>query len=158
MRALKGRNFWIMEQTAGCGGWGVFKTATCGRVNCATFAYQQLARGAEGQIWFRWRTCTAGREQYWHGVLGHDGRPLRRYPRGGPDGRRVPPAGEARRGGRGLQPKPPWSTTTTRSGLCAFSPGTRGCRFRTALARYYDALFRAGVTVDMVPPGADFSR
>jgi beta-galactosidase len=76
MRGLKRKNFWIMEQTAGPGGWGSFgRNPRPGEIRNVT--YQQLARGADGMIWFRWRTCTAGREQYWHGLLGHDGRPLR---------------------------------------------------------------------------------
>ena len=78
MRGLKRKNFWIMEQTAGPGGWGSFgRNPRPGEIR--KVAYQQLAHGADGQLWFRWRTCTAGREQYWHGLLGHDGKGLRRY-------------------------------------------------------------------------------
>ncbi|MFZ0429851.1 MAG: beta-galactosidase, partial [Acidobacteriota bacterium] len=78
MRGLKGRNFWIMEQTAGPLGWANFsRNPRPGEIRLISF--QQLAHGADAQVWFRWRTCTAGREQYWHGLLGHDGKPLRRY-------------------------------------------------------------------------------
>ena len=78
MRGLKRKNFWIMEQTAGPGRLGSFgRNPRPGEIR--KVAYQQLAHGADGKIWFRWRTCTAGREQYWHGLLGHDGKPLRRY-------------------------------------------------------------------------------
>ncbi len=74
MRGLKGRNFWIMEQTAGPLGWDVFsRNPRPGEIR--SISYQQLAHGADGQLWFRWRSCTAGREQYWHGLLGHDGKP-----------------------------------------------------------------------------------
>ena len=60
MRGVKGRNFWIMEQTAGPSGWGTFgRNPRPGEIR--SIAYQQLARGADGQVWFRWRTCTAGR-------------------------------------------------------------------------------------------------
>jgi beta-galactosidase len=78
MRGLKGKNFMIMEQTAGPCGWEAFgRNPWPGEIR--KIAYQQLAHGSDGQIWFRWRTCTVGREQYWHGLLGHDGKPLRRY-------------------------------------------------------------------------------
>ena len=78
MRGTKGRNFWIMEQTAGPTGWGEFgRNVWPGELR--NIAYQQVAHGCDGMVWFRWRTCTAGREQYWHGLLGHDGKPGRRY-------------------------------------------------------------------------------
>jgi len=78
MRGLKRKNFWIMEQTAGPAGWGEFgrnvRPGELGKI-----AWHQVAHGADATIWFRWRTCTVGREQYWHGLLGHDGEPRRRY-------------------------------------------------------------------------------
>jgi beta-galactosidase len=37
-------------------------------------------------------------------------------------------------------------------------PGFAANRYTSAIRRYYDALFRAGVNVDVVPPGADLSR
>src|SRR5436309_128342 len=39
----------------------------------------RLAPGADGIVYFRWRTCRFGAEEYWHGILDHDGRPNRRY-------------------------------------------------------------------------------
>ena len=78
MRGTKGRNFWIVEQTAGPIGWGEFgRNVWPGELR--NIAYQQVAHGCDGMVWFGWRTCTAGREQYWHGLLGHDGKPGRRY-------------------------------------------------------------------------------
>src|SRR6185369_3593777 len=78
MRGLKRKNFWIMEQTAGPHGWGAFaRNPRPGELRKLVF--QQLAHGADGMLWFRWRSCTVGREQYWHGLLGHDGKALRRY-------------------------------------------------------------------------------
>ena len=78
MRGVRKRNFMIMEQTAGPIGWEVFtKNPRPGEIR--RICYQQLAHGADAQMWFRWRTCTVGREQYWHGLLGHDAKPGRRY-------------------------------------------------------------------------------
>ena len=78
MRGLKKQNFLIMEQTAGPLGWSMFsRNPQPGELR--KICYQQLAHGADGQFWFRWRTCTVGREQYWHGLLGHDGKAGRRY-------------------------------------------------------------------------------
>jgi len=78
MRGVKRKNFWIMEQSAGPLGWGDFgrnlRPGELGKI-----AWHQVAHGADATVWFRWRTCTVGREQYWHGLLGHDGEPRRRY-------------------------------------------------------------------------------
>jgi len=156
MRGLKGKNFWIMEQTAGAPGWGEFRrNPRPGEIR--NVAYQQLARGADGQVWFRWRTCTAGREQYWHGLLGHDGRALRRYREA------ARTAAEYRKLEKLL------AGTTVKSDAAVIydydsiwaldiQPGFPGCTFQRAVARYYNALFRAGVNVDMIPPAADFSK
>lgn len=67
-----------MEQTAGPLGWSIFsRNPQPGELR--KICYQQLAHGADGEVWFRWRTCTVGREQYWHGLIGHDGKAGRRY-------------------------------------------------------------------------------
>jgi beta-galactosidase len=38
-----------------------------------------VAHGADAVVYFRWRTCRFGIEQYWHGILDHHGQPGRRY-------------------------------------------------------------------------------
>ena len=156
MRGLKQKNFWIMEQTAGCGGWGSFgRNPRPGEIR--SVAYQQLAHGADGQVWFRWRTCTAGREQYWHGLLGHDGKPLRRYQEA------AATAQEYRKLEKQL------ADTTVEADVAIIydyesiwaleiQPGYAENSFQAAVRRYYSALFRAGVNVDMVRPDADLSR
>jgi beta-galactosidase len=153
MRGLKRKNFWIMEQTAGPGGWGSFgRNPHPGEIR--KIAYQQLAHGADGNLWFRWRTCTAGREQYWHGLLGHDGRPLRRY-------------SEAARTAREYhQLAAELEGTTVRADVAMIydyesiwalriQPGYEGNNYHDAMRRYYGALMRAGVNVDMVKPTED---
>ena len=78
MRGLKQKNFWVMEQQAGPGGWQVVSVAPRpGELRL--WAYQGIAHGADAIIFFRWRTARFGTEQYWHGLLDHDARPGRRY-------------------------------------------------------------------------------
>ena len=125
MRGLKKQNFLIMEQTAGPLGWETFsRNPQPGELR--KICYQQLAHGADGQIWFRWRTCTVGREQYWHGLLGHDGKANRRYREAAQVAREYQQARaaiwQAPRRGR----KWPSCTTTTASGRCKFQPGYPG--------------------------------
>jgi beta-galactosidase len=78
MRGLKRKNFWVMEQQAGPSGWDkISPTPRPGMLRL--WAYQSLAHGADGLIFFRWRTARVGGEQFWHGLLEHDGRASRRY-------------------------------------------------------------------------------
>ncbi|MBN1509684.1 MAG: beta-galactosidase [Sedimentisphaerales bacterium] len=155
MRGLKRKNFMIMEQTAGPCGWESFgRNPWPGEIR--KIAYQQLAHGSDGQIWFRWRTCTVGREQYWHGLLGHDGEPLRRYKEA------AQTAKEFRRLEGHLR------GTTVMSDVAivydydnlwslSFQPGFAGNSLQNAIRRYYNAIMRAGVNVDIVSRQADLS-
>ena len=43
------------------------------------WTYQYIAHGAEAIVYFRWRACTVGTEQYWYEILDHDGIARRRY-------------------------------------------------------------------------------
>ena len=155
MRGIKQKNFWIMEQTAGPLGWGTF-TDSPKPGEIRAISYQQLAHGADAQVWFRWRTATAGREQYWHGLLGHDGRPLRRYRE----------AAQVAREYQSLEKM--LEGTTVQSDVAIIydyesiwslsnQPGYAGNNYTGQVARYYNALFRAGINVDLVRPEADLS-
>jgi beta-galactosidase len=78
MRGLKKKNFWVMEQQSGGGGWEMVAIPPKpGELRL--WAYQTIAHGADGIIFFRWRTCRTGTEQYWQGILEHHGIPGRRY-------------------------------------------------------------------------------
>lgn len=78
IRSYKNKNFWIMEQQAGITGWGEM-----GRLplpnQISMWALQSIAHGADAVVFFRWRTCSMGTEQYWHGILPHGGVPGRTY-------------------------------------------------------------------------------
>jgi beta-galactosidase len=78
IRGLKKKNFWVMEQQSGGGGWEyVAVPPKPGELRLWT--YQSIAHGADAIIYFRWRTARVGTEQYWHGILDHHGIPGRRY-------------------------------------------------------------------------------
>jgi beta-galactosidase len=155
MRGLKNRNFLIMEQTAGPLGWSVFsRNPQPGELR--KICYQQLAHGADGQIWFRWRTCTVGREQYWHGLLGHDGKANGRYREAAQvarEYRKLAPLLS------GTTPRPQVAILYDYDSIWALKiqPGYPGAGHPEAIKRYYNALFRAGVDVDIVRPGADLA-
>jgi beta-galactosidase len=78
MRGIKNENFWMMEQQSGPCGWqAMSNTPEPGQIRLWT--YQAIAHGAEAMVYFRWRPALFGTEQYWHGVLDHDGIGRRRY-------------------------------------------------------------------------------
>jgi beta-galactosidase len=78
MRGLKKQSFWVMEQQSGGGGWEIVANPPKpGQLRL--WAYQSIAHGADGIVFFRWRTCRFGAEEYWHGILDHHGIPGRRY-------------------------------------------------------------------------------
>lgn len=78
MRGIKDKNFWVMEQQSGPCGWdAVGGTPRPGQLRLWT--YQAIAHGCEGMMYFRFRAALFGMEQYWFGVLDHDGVPRRRF-------------------------------------------------------------------------------
>ena len=78
MRGYLGKNFWVMEQMSGPGGWGeMAPSPRPGRIR--EWTYHAIGRGADAINYFRWRVCRYGTEQYWHGILNHDGTVNRRY-------------------------------------------------------------------------------
>jgi len=74
MRSLKRGPFWVLEQQAGP---TLIRSRRCrprpGELRL--WSYQAAARGADLIAYFRWRTCQAGQEMHWHGMLDHDGQP-----------------------------------------------------------------------------------
>lgn len=78
LRSYKKKPFWVMEQQSGPCGWSKMGPApTPGKLRLWT--YSAVANGADTVVYFRWRACPFGTEEYWHGILGHDGKPNRRY-------------------------------------------------------------------------------
>lgn len=78
MRGIKNKNFWVMEQQAGPCGWDKFGAAPRpGQLRLWT--YQAIAHGCEGMIYFRFKSAPFGMEQYWLGLVDHDGVPRRRF-------------------------------------------------------------------------------
>ncbi len=77
-RCYKHKPFWSVEtQTGTPGGDILFQTPRPGDMK--KWVFQTIARGANGVMFFRWRTNFMGAEQYWHGILNHDGVPRRLY-------------------------------------------------------------------------------
>lgn len=78
IRSIKKQNFWMMEMEAGPTGGGIIGANPRPGQN-RLWTTQSVAHGADTVIYFRWRTCLFGTEQFWHGILPHNGVPQRRY-------------------------------------------------------------------------------
>lgn len=71
VRGMKRQPFWVTEQQAGQINWTPYNPPVPpGQVRLWT--YQALAHGAEHVLYFRWRACRYGQEQYHSGLLNHD--------------------------------------------------------------------------------------
>ena len=72
MRGLKKKNFWVMEEQASyLTREDITPTLPPGQMRLWT--YQCYAHGAEAVVYFRWRACSFGIEQFHSGILQHDG-------------------------------------------------------------------------------------
>ncbi len=78
VRAYSG-NFVVMEQQCGPGGQNQYLLDTPEPGEIRKWAYVNIARGADGMLLFRERTCRFGAEEYWIGVIDNDKVPRRRY-------------------------------------------------------------------------------
>ncbi len=155
MRGLLGKNFWVMEQQAGPGGWEMVGMAPRpGELRL--WAYQAIAHGADAIIFFRWRTARFGTEQYWHGLLNHDGSLSRRYAEIKRMGAEIKRVGQQILGSTF---KPAVAMLQSYDSRFAFQVQPNNPRFSyyTHFLSLYRSLHRRNVLVDVVSPGADLS-
>jgi beta-galactosidase len=115
---------------------------------------QHVARGADSVMFFQWRASRAGAEKYHSGMVPHAGTDTDVW-RGVVDlGRALQALGEVR-----------GSRVRSRAAMVVDWPSwwgseldshpTQTLRYMDQVQAWYGALWRLGVTVDMVPPRAD---
>jgi len=155
-RGLKGEPFWVMEHQSGApGGDILFQTPKPGELR--RWAFQSVARGADAILYFRWRTCLFGAEQFWHGILPHDGQPNRRYDearRTGEEMRRIYDVFSGSNAGaqaaiiRSYDNE--WATE--------IQPLLPNYSYMDHLHMYYRFFYEHGIPVDIVADDTDFSH
>jgi beta-galactosidase len=155
MRGLKKMNFWVMEQQAGPSGWETISPAPRPG-DLRRWAYQSIAHGADGIVFFRWRTARYGTEQYWHGLLDHHGRPGRRYEEIKRMGAELTRIGD---GIRKAQVKAKVAILQSYDSRFAFQIQPNNPRFRYGehVLNIYQAFFHLNIPVDVIAPQADLS-
>lgn len=77
-RGVKQGPYWVMEQKNGYFNYSDYNLAIePGLVRL--WGWQGIARGADGVLYYRWRSGPYGREQNPNGILNHEGKPRRAY-------------------------------------------------------------------------------
>ncbi|WP_309135513.1 beta-galactosidase [Cellulomonas sp.] len=155
-RGLAGGEPWmVMEQAAGAVNWrphNVPKTTAQMRLD----SLRAVARGADGSCFFQWRASVFGAERFHSGLVPHAGPDTALH-------RAVVAHGaELRRLRRVVGTRVPARTALVvdwSSWWAAEEPAQPSDRLRVLpqLLAYYEPLWRAGVAVDVVPPGADLT-
>jgi beta-galactosidase len=156
IRGLKNKNYWVMEQQSGAGGWEIVSVAPRpGEIRL--WAYQSIAHGADGILFFRWRTSRFGTEQYWHGVLDHHGKPGRRYFEIKKMGEEIKRIGDQL---QGRTFKPDVAMVLSYDSRFAFQLQTNHPEFDypTHFHDIYRAFFERNVQVNVVAPTGDLSN
>jgi beta-galactosidase len=73
LRGVKGRNFWVVEQKSGPPGFAHPGFATPRPSETRLYTYASIAHGADAILYFRFRPCPYGQEQYHMGIMNYDG-------------------------------------------------------------------------------------
>lgn len=156
VRSYKNQPFWIMEQQSGITGWEIMGRAPePGQLSA--WAMQSVAHGADAIVFFRWRTCAMGTEQYWHGILPHSGNPGRRYRELQDFIHDMTP----------LMDKMQDSVINSEVGIVfsfeqeyAFQiqPHHKDLSYTGQVQKYYRALYEKNIPVDFVPQQGDFQK
>ena len=156
IRGVKGESFWIMEQQSSITGWEIMGRAPRpGQL--ALWAAQSIAHGADTIVFFRWRSCAMGTEQYWHGLLPHSGMPGRNTREIGAMMKKFAPLLREIKGG-----VPRAQVAILRSYDQEYAidiqPHHPKLRYIQHLMTYYTALFERNVPVDFISEEADLAR
>lgn len=156
MRGLKEKNFWVMEQQSGpSGGRYIDPNPQPGEIRLWT--YQAIAHGAEGILYWRWRTGQFGNEQFWHGILDQADVLTRRYEEVKKVGQELQRIGDKL---TGLEFPKEVAIVTSYDVQWAFDiqPNNPKFDYQEHLTSYYQLLHTWNVPVDAVSIQTDFSK
>lgn len=155
MRGLKGKPFWVMEEQSGpTGNATVALAPRPGEI--PFWAWEAVAHGADGIVYFRWRTARFGAEEYWHGILDHHGVPGRRYEEVKAMGQIVQRLGDKL---KGSAVRAQTAMLLSYDSRFAFQnqPHNPYLDYPAVFTELYRALWKLNAGVDIVSPAADLS-
>lgn len=155
-RGVKQDNFWMMEQKNGYFNSADYNLAIePGLVRM--WSWQDISRGANGVLFYHWRSGRFSWEQNPNGVLLHDGSPRRAYYE----------IQQLTKELEGISSKLAATKVETPAAIL-YSYDViwaqeahkfySNCDYRTIVAAYHKQLVKLGITADLVAPTADLSR
>lgn len=155
-RGVAGGDPWLLlEHATSAVNWQPVNLAKpAGALRLGSLAH--VARGADGACFFQWRASRAGAEKYHSGMLPHAGTDSKTWREAVALGRDMAALAEiagsrvAARVAMVFDWEAWWAAELD-------SHPSEHVRYREIALGWYEALWRAGVTVDVVPPSADFS-
>lgn len=152
-----GAGFWMHELQCGyINRENQLRTPPPGMIRLWTC--QAVAQGADAILYFRWRSCTGGCEQFHSGIVQHDGDPASRSYREikeiGREMARLRALGVA---GSPIQNQVALLRSFDMSRAMEVYYGRRLLDYDAELQRYYRPLLQRNVGVDVVHPLADLS-
>lgn len=155
IRSTKDAPFAIMEQQSSITGWEVLGRAPApGQL--ALWSMQSVANGADAVIYFRWRSCMMGTEQYWHGLLPHSGIPKRNYREIEAFMHKTKPLMQEIKGA--MPPKEAAILFSYEQEYAMqIQPHHPDLNYVDHLMTYYKALHRRNIPADFIPEGRDMS-
>jgi beta-galactosidase len=149
-RGALGKPFWVMEQQPGDVNWPPYAPQP-GEGAMRLWAHHAVAHGGDAVLYFRWRRCREGQEQYHAGLRKQDGSPDRGY-------------ADASRAADELFELDPVDASValvhSYENLWAteIQPHAPDFEYWEHAGAYYRALRRRGVQVDVVPPERAIDR
>ena len=154
-RSTKHQNFWMMELQSGPTGGSTIGANPKPGQNLLWTA-QCVAHGADTIVYFRWRTCLFGTEQFWHGILPHQGVPKRRYYEIQDTIRRLTPV---MRDCCGVPVKTEAAILFSyeEDWAITLQPQHPDLTYTGEILRYYQEFYKRGIPVEFVSEEADFS-
>lgn len=146
-RSALDRPFWVMEQQPGDINWPPYAPQP-GEGAMRLWAHHATAHGADAVLYFRWRRCLEGQEQYHAGLRKQDGSPDRGYH----DAEQA--AVELAEVDENKHVEAPVAVLFDYDNLWALDeqPHSPDFDYWTLLERFYSALRARGTQVDVVHP------
>ncbi|WP_435176700.1 beta-galactosidase [Halorussus sp. AFM4] len=149
-RGAKRRPFWVMEQQPGDVNWPPHAPQPADGA-MRLWAHHAVAHGADAVLYFRWRRCREGQEQYHAGLRKADGSPDRGYREAGRAADELFDLGPV---------DAPVAVLHDYENLWAteIQPHSPDWDYWAHLRAYYAAIRRHGVQADLVHPDADLAE
>ena len=155
-RSIKKKNFWMMEMQSGPTGGSIIGANPRPGQNYL-WTVQSVAHGADEITYFRWRTCLFGAEQFWHGILPHNGVPGRRYLEIKETVQNLSPIMENIHGivqdtdvGILFSYEDEWAIR--------LQPQNPGIKYDKTILKYYKEFYKRNIMLDFVSPETDYEK